>query len=618
MAELPRHRIQQYSHEIPSNHPSTSMKDMQSMISFKPASKPQKKPDPNRPKHTRTRNSASADFKIPNYTSSVTKSTELDTPSQSSSDPSRNTREPLHPMNPELEIQVPESDSDFFSSSELSRPPHNAIGLENMFSFPSPRIQSRFHVPSINSGPSRPARLSIDIPDSPLFPSTSERMLLDTPLSANSSLPPETPNSSAFMYTLESVFPLAASPSFDIADDPEPIVRSKKRALPMTDIQKVRKVLGLISELRLTLSDFFCLVLTSKNDTLLPHSNVFFRSSSNGVHSVLNCIDSNAKGHEALEAWYTVDRARTVICQRISEQMEAAKSHFRAKHKTTFYPLRVTTQEEKTIQGNLRIHEDVYISQLKCDPSDPELSKYLIPSINDQFTNSRIRSCVIHCFGDTSSWSRQEIFAIGIAVFHMVMNLVWAIQAKHYGNAKVPGSLAFFFHIMQKKRLAGDKPDYRALSTALFQILDAILISAWRKECGDLDLLASENPTAQKLKSVANQILSKYITPLSAPRERESIHPKKASSKSNPMPVHPPPSEMVTPHDPTNDPAHQNLRLLARDLLVLTELIDAIPTGDFGRIENLLPDLAAIFRGAGSVKYATEIMHLLHNFNSIH
>src|SRR5262245_25808448 len=69
--------------------------------------------------------------------------------------------------------------------------------------------------------------------------------------------------------------------------------------------------------------------------------------------------------------------------------------------------------------------------------------------------------------------------------------------------------------------------------------------------------------------------------------------------------------------DPLDDIAHQNIILLTRDLLYMIELTSAISQGDFGRIEDLLPSLAKIFRGAGSNNYCTEILHFIANLKHV-
>ncbi|KAI9442061.1 hypothetical protein BJY52DRAFT_1093669, partial [Lactarius psammicola] len=65
------------------------------------------------------------------------------------------------------------------------------------------------------------------------------------------------------------------------------------------------------------------------------------------------------------------------------------------------------------------------------------------------------------------------------------------------------------------------------------------------------------------------------------------------------------------------DKAHQNIRLLTRDLLYLAELVRAISDGDIGRIEDMLPVLAMMFQGAGGNNYCTEILHFILNLKHV-
>ena len=56
---------------------------------------------------------------------------------------------------------------------------------------------------------------------------------------------------------------------------------------------------------------------------------------------------------------------------------------------------------------------------------------------------------------------------------------------------------------------------------------------------------------------------------------------------------------------------------MTQDLLYVLELVNAIPAGNFGRIEDILSDLASIFHGAGSNNYSTEILHLIFNLKEV-
>lgn len=65
------------------------------------------------------------------------------------------------------------------------------------------------------------------------------------------------------------------------------------------------------------------------------------------------------------------------------------------------------------------------------------------------------------------------------------------------------------------------------------------------------------------------------------------------------------------------DIIYKNTILLTHDLLVLIELVNAIQTGDWGQIEDILPTLACMFRGARLNNYSTEILHLIFNIKEV-
>ncbi|KIJ06387.1 hypothetical protein PAXINDRAFT_22597, partial [Paxillus involutus ATCC 200175] len=66
-----------------------------------------------------------------------------------------------------------------------------------------------------------------------------------------------------------------------------------------------------------------------------------------------------------------------------------------------------------------------------------------------------------------------------------------------------------------------------------------------------------------------------------------------------------------------DDNARRNLQILTRDLLYVLELLHATSAGDFGRVEDILGDLAMVFRGAGSNNYCAEILHFIFNLKRV-
>ncbi|KAJ7502197.1 hypothetical protein B0H11DRAFT_1712868 [Mycena galericulata] len=179
---------------------------------------------------------------------------------------------------------------------------------------------------------------------------------------------------------------------------------------------------------------------------------------------------------------------------------------------TPHCPLRATTIEEATTRGNLLFHDETYINQLGRTPES--LSKYIIPGFHDQLTNSRIRSGQLLRAKDVNAWTRRDIFQLGFRLFHLCLNLVWAILHIHRGSVNEVGSLSFFFALMEKARLGNDQPDYHSLLAALTQVLDGLLLNAWLKECGftSFKLFAQSKPSPDKLQEIASRILTSYAS----------------------------------------------------------------------------------------------------------
>ncbi|KAK1223964.1 hypothetical protein PQX77_013152 [Marasmius sp. AFHP31] len=338
--------------------------------------------------------------------------------------------------------------------------------------------------------------------------------------------------------------------------------------------------------------------------------------------------------------------------------------------KTEWHALRMAFIEEASTDGNLNVHVNSYIHQMKRDPET--LSDYAVVTYNDQLTNSRIRSTQVARVGDVSPWERREILQVGLAGFHLDLNLRWAICRHHMGTSRQPGSLAYFFLLMEKRRLGGEKPDYYATGQAFKQILDGLILNAWRLAVTPLGFrsvqgFVKSNPSPQILYDIAGKILKDFATPLPDIKEKPPSKPRKpklsgiiyelfgitsdplvippaqpssadvSDSTRPPPPPLPSPTEEIpdpiaivlpsasatppppppNPLNPDADTVQQNVRLLFRDLLFLRELKDATTTGDVGRIEDILPDLAMIFRGCGSNKYAMEIVYYLNNLHQV-
>jgi hypothetical protein len=166
-----------------------------------------------------------------------------------------------------------------------------------------------------------------------------------------------------------------------------------------------------------------------------------------------------------------------------------------ANEKTKQFPLRTTTIEKASIQGNLTVHDDAYLNQLKREAK--HLVHYVILSINDQSTNARIRGGQVLCINDLDPWTRHDVLQLEFGLFHLCMNLIWALLHVHRSSLHQTGSLTYFFTLMEKARLGAEHSDYLTLLVALTQILKGIILDAWLDELGDLANFAKMKPSAQ-------------------------------------------------------------------------------------------------------------------------
>lgn len=295
-------------------------------------------------------------------------------------------------------------------------------------------------------------------------------------------------------------------------------------------------------------------------------------------------------------------------------------------HKTKFFPLRVSTIEEASVKGNILVHDDIYLVQLKRNLDD--LNDLAIPAIHDQLTNARNRGAQVLRQKDLTAWTRREIFQLGFGVFHLIMNLIWALLHTYRGTITQLGSLSHLFAVLEKVRLNADRPDFHTLLSALTQILDGLVINAWRDVSGfpSFEAFSNSNPTPSTLLDLAHIIIKKYATPTATFKPATKL-PKSSIPNADDDPSSEPEDESIPSSEETpratlpksqfKDTVHENVVRLTHDLLYVIELVQAVSDGDFGRVEDILPDLACIFRAAGSNNYSTEILHFLFSLKEV-
>ena len=95
------------------------------------------------------------------------------------------------------------------------------------------------------------------------------------------------------------------------------------------------------------------------------------------------------------------------------------------------------------------------------------------------------------------------------------MNLIWALLATHHDSIDRIGSLSYFFAVLEKARLGAEHPDFHTLKAALIQILEGLILNAWRLKSGYTSLqdYAKSMPSTEAILMTAYNILKHYATP---------------------------------------------------------------------------------------------------------
>jgi hypothetical protein len=221
---------------------------------------------------------------------------------------------------------------------------------------------------------------------------------------------------------------------------------------------------------------------------------------------------------------------------------------------TEVYPLRATTIDESTVDAQPKVLQNAYVEQLKMKHED--LEDQGVPSYNDQYTNTKFRAAQAVRSEDINNFTRLRVWQLGFGLFHLCLNLIWALLHVHRGFITQLGSLSHLFATMDKTRLGAQHPNYHTLLAALTQILHGIILNAWRRDCGfpSLGVFAASKPTAEQLLAKAQEILLEHAVPMPDSNVEDELYKESAE-------------------DSSADLARRNLLLLTQDLLYVIELI---------------------------------------------
>ncbi|KAJ7785521.1 hypothetical protein B0H14DRAFT_3584045 [Mycena olivaceomarginata] len=249
---------------------------------------------------------------------------------------------------------------------------------------------------------------------------------------------------------------------------------------------------------------------------------------------------------------------------------------------TEQFILETSMKEEASYEGTLSCMADVF-KQLLLNAVDEQMCtaiQRVIAWIGDQLTIERLRGLWKYRHEDHNSFDRLDYMIPIFGWFHLVMAFANSIHKQYLGNSAAIGSLRQAFDVLKRKGLITQStkgPFWHHLDEALHHISEAHFRASWL-DVGNVENLADlKSKSPQELRDLAATLIRKHAS-------REAVNAVEAMS----------------PQD--RDEVYRQWTMFN---------MDAIKTGDIGRIEDLIPTLLFRFSGGGNSKYAIEMLELL-------
>ena len=293
------------------------------------------------------------------------------------------------------------------------------------------------------------------------------------------------------------------------------------------------------------------------------------------------------------------------------------RSDFRIEvHKSEIHPLPAMNINEASTIGNAEVI-DAVMEELGVDTSKPDFCKNLKLVAGDQLSIARLRAVLAARAGHEggSSSLRWAIFIPGL--FHCKIAATNGFLQTHFGHPnrdlKDPASLSSHNTLLQRKPiLLSSLPPFRTCHDLVFVSLYARVLHCLLKVSGAQSLESfsdSGSLTWTKLCSHAEAVVDAFtdgriVDDLRCSCYEEDETQMEACGKPG-KGYH------------AGDMVYENAVLFLRDGLILREFSDAVKSGDSGRVLLVLRLWALSFRGSGRVKYAYEVLHLVHNITHV-
>ncbi|EAU91991.2 hypothetical protein CC1G_05978 [Coprinopsis cinerea okayama7 len=287
------------------------------------------------------------------------------------------------------------------------------------------------------------------------------------------------------------------------------------------------------------------------------------------------------------------------------ENNQPTSAHKIDLHKTELYPLPAMNIDQSSITGNADVDEAI-VKELRLD-QHPDFLKRARVIIGDQLTVARFRSLETIRAGHETDY---EGFFWGVWVpglFHTKIADAHGVLLTHFGKpssgSRNPGSLSFHNTVLDRLPITLNSksapPKFRIARDLIFTSLYARVLHCLLcvSGAGSLDDYLAKFTTYEDLSKHASEILDQFAS-------RDVVQSMRWKRK-------------VTGDPNEGDMVFENAILFLADALVSREFTDAIKAGDSGRIFLVLKHFAFSFRGNGRLKYAYEMLYIIHNLSSV-
>ncbi|KAI0763972.1 hypothetical protein BD413DRAFT_483338 [Trametes elegans] len=281
-------------------------------------------------------------------------------------------------------------------------------------------------------------------------------------------------------------------------------------------------------------------------------------------------------------------------------------THRISPHKTEIFPMPAMEIDESSTTGNAKVL-DAMFAEMGYDTQSSDFRENIRIVFGDQLSMARVRAVTNTRVGhdDPANAYLNVVFAPGF--FHYQMAGAHGVLHTHWGDPSLgtqdPASLSFHNAVLDRKPVVlSSLPPYRTCRDLIFVSLYARILHCLELVSGhDLDNYASATSFDQ---------FQEHAATIEALRSDRDVTGLQAPSSSAAHPLHP-------SSDSLGDIVYENAVLFLRDTLLLRHFADCIKSGTSDHLVTVLKLWAIGFRAMGRMKYAHELLHLIHNLTHV-